>query len=111
MSSFTHCFALLTSRPNFVLLSDSIFTITERMRGSNSDGTSTVPVPAGTSSGSATPSSSSNNNNTGGGSGAAGDAITVARKDSFDSMNSDHQWTGKSRVVTLRASSPEVRPH
>jgi hypothetical protein len=39
--------------------------------------------------------------------GAAG-VITATRSDSFNSVNSDHVWTDKSRVVTLRASNPEV---
>lgn len=34
--------------------------------------------------------------------------ISVTRNDSFNSVNSDHYWADKSRVVTFRASNPEV---
>lgn len=34
--------------------------------------------------------------------------ISVPRQNSFNSVNSDHCWTDRSRVVTLRASNPEV---
>ena len=34
--------------------------------------------------------------------------INARRSDSFNSVNSDHHWAGKARVVTLRANSPEV---
>ena len=37
------------------------------------------------------------------------DVITVTRQDSSNSVNSDHCWADKSRVVTLRASNPEVQ--
>jgi len=35
--------------------------------------------------------------------------INVERQDSMDSACSDHQWTGKNRVTTLRATDPEAR--
>jgi hypothetical protein len=84
---------------------DSIFTITERMLVSNEEGPSatdpTAIQSAGAASTSATGTSVTGN--------PSSDVITVTRHDSFDSVNSDFQWADKSRVITLRASSPEVR--
>lgn len=60
--------------------------------GATQSGSSTTDI---------TPPPGSNSSNT-------ADVIRATRQDSFDSVNSDSHWADKSRVVTLRASSPEV---
>lgn len=86
---------------------DAIFTITERMEVCNEDTSSTAMPSQQQGQGQGQGGNSSANSQSQSQAGGSG-VISATRHDSFNSVNSDHFWADKSRVVTLRASSPEV---